>query len=181
VLTRTGDIHQPLHTENLARGGNSIPVLFNGHHQNLHHLWDSSIAETLVGGNSFRHAASWADSLHTEILTGRWANSSSTWGECLDPKRGDDCALAWATETNTWMCKYVLPMTWPDGFDGVELNGTYYEGAVTIVEEQVARAGFRMAGWLNAMFAGDNSMEEILETARAGLWDNTLEEEGGEL
>lgn len=181
VVHFLGDIHQPLHTENLARGGNSIPVRFNGRHQNLHHVWDSSISEELVGGSSFRHAANWADSLHAEILAGRFANVSASWGKCLDPSRAEECAFQWATETNTWMCKYVLPMTWPDGFEDRELNGTYYDGAVPIVEELVATAGFRMAGWLNAMFIGEDGMEGILRAARDGLWENELVEEGGEL
>lgn len=158
-----GDIHQPLHTEDLLRGGNGIEVAFDGHHTNLHHVWDTSIPERLVGGNSVRDAVRWADSLRADITAGRrWGSDApAAWGDCLDPSLGSDCALAWAQESNAWMCSYVLPPTYPDGFIGSELNGSYYDGAVDIVELQVARAGWRLAMWLNAILAdaGDTRAE----------------------
>jgi len=160
MLIEEGDIHQPLHTENLLRGGNSIEVAFGGKHTNLHHVWDSSIPETLIGGNTIRHAVGWADSLYERIVGGTWGNFTAQWGGCIDVSRAEECALSWASETNTWMCKYVLPETYPEGFAGSELNGTYYDGAVEIVEKQVAIAGWRMGMWLNAMFVGEDVVEE---------------------
>lgn len=150
-------MHQPLHTDNLLRGGNSIQVLWNGRETNLHHVWDSAISEKLVGGNTVRHAATWADALYTEITAGKWKDATAGWGACVDPKTAGDCALLWAQETNTWMCKYVLPATYPEGFAGSELNGTYYDGAIEVVEELVAIAGWRMGMWLNAMFPDESS------------------------
>jgi len=82
---------------------------------------------------------------------------------CLDTAKAKECALSWAVETNKIMCSYVLPSTYPEGFNGRELNGTYYDGATQIVEKQVAIAGFRMAGWLNAMFVGNDMMEEMIK------------------
>lgn len=164
-----GDIHQPLHTEDLLRGGNSIHVGFDGHDTNLHHVWDSAIPEKLRGGNSIRHAVTWSDDLYEEIVNGRWSNATERqqlWGACLDISKGTECALSWAVETNKIMCDYVLPGTYPKGFDGMELNGTYYEGATQIVEKQVAIAGFRMAGWLNAMFVGHDMMEEMIKQSQ---------------
>ncbi|KAF8880044.1 phospholipase C/P1 nuclease domain-containing protein [Infundibulicybe gibba] len=35
-----GDLHMPLHLTGRARGGNSIKVLWNGRHTNLHSVWD---------------------------------------------------------------------------------------------------------------------------------------------
>ena len=158
-----GDIHQPLHTENLMRGGNGIEVAFDGHHTNLHHVWDTSIPERLVGGNGASDAVRWADALRADITAGRrWGSDApAAWGDCLDPSRGSDCALAWAQETNAWVCSYVLPPSYPDGFAGSELNGSYYDGAVDIVELQIARAGWRLAMWLNAVLAdaGDSRAE----------------------
>ncbi|KAF8250399.1 phospholipase C/P1 nuclease [Wilcoxina mikolae CBS 423.85] len=160
VVHFLGDIHQPLHTENLLRGGNSIGVVFDGKHTNLHHVWDSSIAETLIGGNTIRDAVGWANTLYERIDEGKWGNVTEKWGGCLDTTRAEECALSWASETNTWMCKYVLPETYPEGFVGSELNGSYYQGAVEIVETQVAIAGWRMGMWLNAIFEGKNVVEE---------------------
>jgi len=164
-----GDIHQPLHTENLLRGGNSILVGFDGHDTNLHHVWDTAIPEKLRGGNSIRHAVTWADDLYKEIVNGRWSNATARqqpWGVCLDTSKSEECALSWAVETNKIMCAYVLPATYPKGFVGAELNGTYYDGAIEIVEKQVAIAGFRMAGWLNAIFVGNDMMEEMIKQSQ---------------
>lgn len=38
-----GDIHQPLHDENLDVGGNTVDVTFDGDSTNLHAVWDTSI------------------------------------------------------------------------------------------------------------------------------------------
>ena len=40
-----GDIHQPLHTEAEAKGGNQIEVEFDGKKENLHAVWDGWIPE----------------------------------------------------------------------------------------------------------------------------------------
>lgn len=155
IVHFVGDVHQPLHTEDLLRGGNGLNVAFDGRPTSLHHVWDTSVAERRVGGNSVRDAVRWADALHADIADGRrWGpRVPAAWGACLDPSRGSACALAWAQETNAWMCSYVLPPTYPAGFAGSELNGSYYDGAVDVVELQVARAGWRLAMWLNAVFA----------------------------
>lgn len=44
----------------------------------------------------------------------------------------------------------------PQGKDGVvdqELGGEYYENAVPVVESQVAKAGYRLAAWLDLIVA----------------------------
>ncbi|CAG8483280.1 7334_t:CDS:2 [Gigaspora rosea] len=38
-----GDLHQPLHITSKDKGGNGIPVTFEGHNTNLHSVWDTSI------------------------------------------------------------------------------------------------------------------------------------------
>lgn len=50
--------------------------------------------------------------------------------------------LAWATESNAIVCSTVMP----NGIEGVEnqdLSGDYYDAAVPVVEQQVARGGYR--------------------------------------
>ncbi len=44
----------------------------------------------------------------------------------------------------------------PDGLSAVEntdLSGDYYETALPVIQELFARAGYRLAGWLNAVAA----------------------------
>lgn len=167
VVHFAGDIHQPLHTEDLLRGGNQLPVLWNGATTNLHHVWDSSIIEQRLGGGGMPAVARWTDQLHMALLAelqgfdgegvdvGR--NLTRDDRNCLDVATALDCVLEWAQETNRWMCDYVLPKTYPEGLRGEELSGKYYHGAVPIIDQLVAQAGWRLAGWLNAIFDPDGS------------------------
>lgn len=160
IIHFLGDIHQPLHTEDLLRGGNQIHVMWGKQHTNLHHVWDSSIAEKHQGGSAVRHAVGWADDLHSEIEDGKYAKKRERWGACVDPAKAEECALIWATESNKWMCDYVLPATYPAGFEGQELSGDYFHGAVPIVDELVAKAGWRLAGYLNMIVTGETGLED---------------------
>ncbi|KAH0613691.1 uncharacterized protein H6S33_005577 [Morchella sextelata] len=160
IIHFIGDIHQPLHTEDLLRGGNQIYVLWGKQHTNLHHVWDSSIAEKHQGGSAVRHAVGWADTLHTEIEGGKYSDVRGEWSACVDPARAEECALSWAGEANRWMCDYVLPQTYPGGLEGLDVSGEYYEGAIEIVDVLVAKAGWRLAGYLNMIVTGRTGLEE---------------------
>lgn len=163
LLHFIGDIHQPLHTEDLSRGGNDIPVSFDGHHTqrlNLHSVWDSAIPRKLNGLSFDAHAteekpaaAIWADKLSKRIEAGELSVDDS---ECTNLSDPNECGISWATETNVLVCAYVLA----PGVDWVkenDLGGEYYEGAVPLVEVQIARAGVRLAAWVNAIAAAGNA------------------------
>lgn len=146
-----GDIHQPLHTEAGQSGGNGIPVLFNSMKTNLHSIWDNEMPEKHVPGSRAdekEDAMKWAEQL-SEAAT-RAGNTTSD--ECTDIQDAEGCAVAWATEANTYVCSYVLK----DGVVGVQgkdLAGEYYDGAVPIIDQLVGKAGVRLAGWMNALAA----------------------------
>ncbi|CUS09343.1 unnamed protein product [Tuber aestivum] len=173
IIHFIGDIHQPLHTEDLLRGGNGINVTFDGRDKNLHSVWDSAIPEKHIGGNEVRHAATWSNSLHTEIETGRFNDPSikQSWSGCIDPTTPQKCALVWASGSNRWVCDYVLPPDYPEGFEGSELGGEYYDGAVAIVDELVAQAGWRLAGYLNMIIAGETGLSTGIRSD--GFWDQS--------
>ena len=170
ILHFVGDIHQPLHTEDLARGGNDIPVQFEGHRTqrtNLHSVWDSSIARKLNGLSFDAHAVEekpaavkWAAQLaeRVKLSSSLTASEDSELGlsladECTDLADPNRCGIEWATESNALVCKYVLA----PGLAWVKENdlgrGEYYEGAAPVVELQIARAGVRLAAWVNAIAA----------------------------
>ncbi|KAK4102244.1 S1/P1 nuclease [Parathielavia hyrcaniae] len=166
VVHFVGDIHQPLHTENVERGGNGIPVLFDGRHFNLHHVWDTSIAEKLVGGvgrhGAYEKARLWADELTRHIHGGKYAKDTIDWLRSANLSDPVATAMAWATEGNAYVCTTaygkanlvakVLPEG-PQAIRGQELGSKYYEAAAPVVELQVARAGYRLAAWLDLIVA----------------------------
>ncbi|KAI9669805.1 MAG: hypothetical protein M1829_005060 [Trizodia sp. TS-e1964] len=142
ILHFLGDVHQPLHTEGAERGGNGIAVLFGGRNTNLHAVWDTEIPVKICGGvanDEAAQAAAWAERLST--LAG------GVDADCVDIKTTEKCALVWASEANGYVCSYVLK----ENVVGTELAGKYYDGAAPIVESLIARAGMRLAAWINAV------------------------------
>ena len=157
-----GDIHQPLHTENMERGGNLINVCFDGQcsDMNLHSVWDTEIPVKHVG---MRHhgkpaqekeaAAKWAKALHGS----NQVKGLTTEKECRDLETAQDCALVWATEANSWVCKYVLK-----NLTDQDLGGQYFDDAAPIVDELIGKAGLRLGAWLNALAAAQSSHADFV-------------------
>lgn len=142
-----GDVHQPLHTEAEGRGGNDIPVVLDGARTNLHSAWDTLIPKKHAGGaggggadSEMEAAWVWATRLYRE--------DDGQEKECVSDAA--KCALEWASEANSFVCSYVMA----DGYKDRDLNGTYYDGAVPIIDDLVGKAGRRLAAWINAI-SGD--------------------------
>lgn len=116
VVHLVGDLHQPLHNEDVARGGNGIHVLWRGAQMNLHHVWDSSIAELLVnngrrsGGKPFELAERWAGELVAEIEGGKFAKEREAWLEGVDLGDAEGTALAWSRECNAYVCTHGMSL-----------------------------------------------------------------------
>ncbi|KAL1851641.1 hypothetical protein Daus18300_012514 [Diaporthe australafricana] len=163
VVHFVGDIHQPLHDEDVLRGGNGIHVLWEGRELNLHHVWDSSIAEKWVGGirrKPYHEAQEWANELTSKIKDGDFKAQSKTWLDGVDFANPIKTALGWAREGNAYVCSHVLPEG-PSAIVGQELGGDYYEKAAPVIELQVARAGFRLAAWLDLIVAARKIEAEL--------------------
>ncbi|TWU74422.1 hypothetical protein ED733_003894 [Metarhizium rileyi] len=166
VIHFVGDLHQPLHHEDVALGGNRIHVLWDGKAFNLHHVWDTSIAEKWIGGmrgKPYPLAEKWANQLADEIHDGKFAVEKQVWLKDLNFDNAIETAMAWSREANAFVCTHVLPEG-PKAIVGQELGGEYFKKAGPVIERQVARAGFRMAAWLDNIaqrYAGDNMDESL--------------------
>ncbi|KAI9842160.1 MAG: hypothetical protein M1837_007447 [Sclerophora amabilis] len=138
VVHFIGDIHQPLHAEGLEIGGNGIDVTFDGKETNLHSVWDSAIAEKLVGGDSLAFAKDWATNLTTSIKSGPYEQEAASWLTGIDLSDPVASSLVWARDSNAYTCTTVIP----DGASAIEdidLGGAYYEEAAPVVQLQVAK------------------------------------------
>jgi S1/P1 Nuclease len=169
-----GDLHQPLHTENLDRGGNEIPVCWRKAcaHTNLHGVWDTNIPMTIAGVTGSPtadqervNAERWAEELTGGDAFENVAELLS--GECSDVSSPDKCSLEWAREVNFFNCKFVLQPS-PEALVNQDLSQAYYQGAKPIVEYLIGKAGVRLAAWLEAMVANsphplDNRMDYEFE------------------
>ncbi|KAK3336844.1 phospholipase C/P1 nuclease domain-containing protein [Cercophora scortea] len=158
-----GDIHQPLHDEDVAKGGNGIIVTFDHVRLNLHHVWDSSIAEKAVGGvrrQPYAEARRWADELTAKINDGKFNVSTASWLEGVDLADPVSSAMVWAREGNAFVCTTVMPQG-PAAITGQELGADYFEKAVPVVEIQIAKAGYRLAAWLDLIASSINSQSTM--------------------
>jgi hypothetical protein len=117
-------------------------VNFTGTSTNLHHVWDTSIPEKLIGGYSMADAHDWANALTIAIKSGVYAPQAESWLEGMNIRDPITTSLAWANEANAFICTTVMPEG-AEGILGKELSGEYYENGVPVVQLQVARAGYR--------------------------------------
>jgi hypothetical protein len=119
-------------------------VLFDGKVTNLHHAWDTSMPEKLIGGYSLDLAQSWADALTTAIQSenGVYNKLATSWLTGLTLSDPVTSALIWATEANAFICTTVL-LGGAEALQDQELSGDYYNAAIPVIQLQVARGGYR--------------------------------------
>jgi hypothetical protein len=173
IIHFVGDIHQPLHAiTNNDLGGNCVPVTFFGHapkeslpgngsfHPNLHSIWDVDIVEHLSPNESSSDLA--------KSLEMKFASRIPLW----QAQPAD--FTAWAWESHGFAERVVYgrsphplpieaprPMTAcpnqkdPGAYAKIlqideNLAEPYQDAAAPVVEEQLAKAGARLAALLNS-------------------------------
>ncbi|CAG5152582.1 uncharacterized protein ALTATR162_LOCUS2831 [Alternaria atra] len=149
-----GDATQPLHNEDIAQGGNSIHVKFNGKSVNLHSTWDTSIPEAIIGGHQhlLPSAQVWAQTLIDAIdnTDGIYHLLSAGWIQGDTTSNVKDSVLRWSSEANALVCTVVMP-NGPDVLKVGDLYPVYFDSVKDTVSLQIARAGYRLANWLNML------------------------------
>jgi len=167
VIHFVGDLHQPLHsTTNADEGGNCVPVKYfrrqprergHGYSPNLHSLWDTAIPERDMEGADPPEYA--------DTLDAAFAAEVENWQKA--GIRVED----WAWESHERAEKNVYEALTPkiaiepqvavhsctdDNNIGARLlalhlaaGAAYQEQAAPVVEEQIAKAGVRLAMILN--------------------------------
>jgi hypothetical protein len=164
VVHFVGDLHQPLHAEDVARGGNGLHVRWDARDYNLHSVWDSAIAEKMLGighRRPQRAARDWAARLAAETESGKFGAARDEWTEGIDLDDPVATSMRWANESNAYVCSHVLP-DGPAAIVGQELTGEYFERAAPVIELQVARAGYRLAAWLDLIAEREATSKEVV-------------------
>jgi hypothetical protein len=148
-----GDITQPLHNEAIAIGGNTINTTFDSAHWNLHALWDTGMPNKIRGINGtvkFADAEAWAADLTEDIESGEFKACAQTWLQGDDVADAKRSALAWARDTNLYVCSSVFPES-IEAVSEKDLGGDYFDQAAETVELQIAKGGYRLANWLDQL------------------------------
>jgi nuclease S1 len=126
-----GDIHQPLHAVEEARGGNDIKLPVFGSEKcgdypcNLHWVWDSILLE-----HRGQSEQAYVDRLQKLIRS-----------KGLEQKSGGS-AVDWANESHL-QARVILDRK------ATAIDESYYEAYITLVDEKLALAGLRLGALLN--------------------------------
>lgn len=131
VIHLLGDLHQPMHLGHKTDyGGNSINVMVFNRKKNLHATWDEDVVEC---AHSWTYTE-WVEQIDRVSKKERKAIEQGTF---------DD----WARETYE-ICKEIYDFT-PEG---TEISYDYIAKYTPIVEQQLLKAGIRLARVLNDIF-----------------------------
>ena len=101
------------------------------------------------GGNSTATLDTFSQTLIGRIDSGSYSGQKASWVSCIDVNKASACALEWAQDANAYNCQYVLKTD----ETGEELDGNYYAGAEPIIELQIAKGGYRLGAYINALAA----------------------------
>ena len=135
LIHLAGDLHQPLHAGYPHdRGGNDIQIVFRGQQSTLHSFWDGDLLATMI-----EDEAAYADHLNQRI----------TFQQEKDWRR--DYLRAWVWDAHRLAAETVYRGLPPD--DLKELDDVYVDRARALIEEQLAKAGIRLAEILNRIWA----------------------------
>jgi hypothetical protein len=145
VLTHLiGDMHQPLHAADRDdRGGNLIQFRLPwGRNANLHGAWDTDFIEHALGGKNEKLVA------HELLL--KFSSRKADWQT--------GTIQAWMDESHqlakTVAYGKIAGFTCDADLTHmrISLDQNYADEATTVVEEQLAKAGYRLAHVLNLSF-----------------------------
>jgi hypothetical protein len=162
IIHFVGDIHQPLHdSDNKDRGGNCTAIRFYAEERpaNLHAVWDYKLIEREIAARKITEA-DFAAALDRQFA-GQW----KVWGE----EKPDPATWAWdgwalAKSVTYGDLQPGIPVETPNpqaDCDAerakvaalhIAVGDTYFGQTMPVIDEQLARAGYRLAGLLNETF-----------------------------
>lgn len=110
--------------------------------------------EKRAGGGNITVSKAYSKILTREIERGAYESMKSDWLTGIDIKDPIKTTMLWVSQANSYVCSTVLDkgLTYVEGTD---LSGDYYNAALPVFEEQLARAGYRLAAWLNLIVTGE--------------------------
>lgn len=109
IVHYVGDLHQPLHNEDVGQGGTQITVKWESVDRSLHAVWDRYILEKMtkhLGRESDELALRWANQLATEINHGKFAAGKEEWLQHFNHTDPHGTAMAWSQEANILVCSH---------------------------------------------------------------------------
>ncbi len=142
-----GDVHQPLHTgfaDDL--GGNRFEVIYRNEPFNIHRYWDLNIIEPRLDTFNSKEYAAYLDDQFSQVEKDLWIAQD-------DPE-------PWVVESRRFLFAGLYPVPQQYEYESGKMRAdpipvmddTYRSVWMPSAEVQIARAGLRLAGLLNAVF-----------------------------
>ena len=162
IIHFVGDIHQPLHdSDNDDRGGNCTSIKFFEEERlaNLHAIWDYKLIERDIAGRKLS-IPDYAAVLDSQMAD-RWKNQSAFQP---DPEIWVWEGNALAKSLTYGALKPLIPIEQPNAQADcdverdkvaalhIEVSDDYFHRTIPVVDEQLAKAGYRLAELLNETF-----------------------------
>lgn len=155
LVNLIGDLHQPFHVSTNTNppdlGASRVRVTsLSGRSTNLHEVWDSDLIEycqkqSAKGGEDY-----------AMLLVKKFARASNLLSRQSIPTSTQGSVTDWALESHklSWRAYYHTNGEFmvADPKRSWKLDQAYYDKNVPIVEEQLVRAGVRLAKVLNDVF-----------------------------
>lgn len=141
IVHVVGDMHQPLHmADNGDRGGNNVYIRVPGesHRIKLHKAWDTTFVADVRGSLS--------DKQYAAALVRKYESRRAKWqsGRIRDwAAESAALAKAHAYRLDGFACNW-------DDKPTVSVDAEYVKSATTLIPEQLAKAGARIAWLLNS-------------------------------
>ncbi|KAI9363914.1 S1/P1 nuclease-domain-containing protein [Zopfochytrium polystomum] len=148
-----GDVTQPLHDCARDVGGNSDTVTYNGASTNFHAIHDTSIPASRAAEVGVSTAAAYASFLATTYGANKATYTSSKYIDLftVDAAGNLVAAINMANDANALDCSKSAFWTLYDKDPSQDFSGAYYTATKLLLEEQIAKAGYRLAAWVNAI------------------------------
>lgn len=149
-----GDLSQPLHTCGRQRGGNAAVITFDGHRSNLHSIWDTFLVRKRIiqvaGDQSL-----YKEYLLNQIKNGTYKEVYKSWIaqypiDRLNHNGNSLAVIYWANDTDSFNCDVVWGPY--DTDPKQDFGDDYFLQVAGIIDLQIAKAGVRLADWLNNLF-----------------------------
>ncbi|KAJ3415188.1 hypothetical protein HDV05_005468 [Chytridiales sp. JEL 0842] len=146
-----GDIAQPLHNCQRDRGGNEASVKWGRRTTNFHAIHDTDIpvkrGKEVDAFTSSEYATYLLETYMPQ--SGDYVSRRFTDIFSKDSANMLRSVVAMSTEANALNCKDSAFWTFYDEDPDQDFSAEYYENTKMFLEEQMAKAGFRLAAWLN--------------------------------
>jgi hypothetical protein len=168
-------ISTPLNND--ALNGTTTSVKFNGGATTLYSAWSDSLPQSLSGNNATTLATYVLGNM-TKSAKGTFvlpAANQTSWLKDLSTCYTTFLSNTWIIDANSLVCSSVYPVGFsPSQIVGKDLGkGAYYKQAAPVVQEQIAKAGYILAAFLNLVFKGEPALA-VPATADVPMCNTTV-------